>query len=196
MIRKWLCIAAVFMLAGCQSVPLVQGPGDRDAWQARHARLLKIHHWHLQGRAGSTGLFGWSGNLDWHQKDGRFDIVVSGPLGMGGMKLDGTLDLVRIRKDGKTYYTRHPNRFLKRNLGVALPVKGLRYWTLGVPVPDEAFEVRVDNKGRVVKMQQEHWKLVYRNYTRAGGYMLPGEISARRGDVHLKMIIAKWKDVR
>src|SRR5699024_8620827 len=132
----------------------------------------------------------------WRQNDGRFNIVISGPLGIGGMRLDGTLDLVRIRKGGKTWFTTHPNRFLKRNLGVALPVKGLRYWTLGIPVPGEDFQVRVDKKGRVVKMQQDKWKLIYLNYTQAGGYTLPTEISARRGDVHLKMIVGKWIEVQ
>lgn len=196
MIRKLspLLLVAI-LLAGCAHAPPMQGPGNRAAWQSRRAKLLKITHWSLRARAGSGGVFGWSGSVNWHQHGAVFDVVVSGPLGIGGMHIHGTPDLVFIRTKNKSYATDKPELFLEKNLGVSFPVSGLRYWTLGVPVPGMHANVHVDKLGRVVEMHQDGWTLSYRRYTRAGGYYLPSSLSAKRKDVHLKMVIEQWQDV-
>lgn len=183
------------LLAGCAQAPPVTGPGNRAAWQARREKLLKISHWSLRARAGSAGLFGWTGSVNWHQRGQFFNVLISGPLGIGGMHIQGTPGTVTINTKGKTYTTDQPELFLEQNLGVSFPVDGLRYWTLGVPVPGTPARVHVDQKGRVVKMHQDGWTLTYRDYTRAGGYYLPRSLSAKRKNVHLKMVVEKWVDV-
>lgn len=190
-----LLVMAAVVLAGCAQAPPVKGPGNRAAWQARRQKLLKISHWSLRARVGSAGIFGWSGSVNWHQRGSFFDVLVSGPLGIGGMHIQGTPHAAIIRARGKTYTTDQPEVFLEKNLGVSLPVDGLRYWTLGVPVPGSPARVHVDQKGRVVRMHQNGWTLTYRDYIRACGYYLPRRLSAKRKNVHLKMVVEKWVDV-
>jgi outer membrane lipoprotein LolB len=195
MIRKLTPLLILLILAGCAQAPVYHGKENRTAWHARHMRLLEIEHWHLHARAGSAGLFGWTGSVNWQQKGALFDVHVSGPLGMGGMHIHGAPEAVIVRAHGKTYTTNHPEAFLEKNLGVSFPVAGLRYWTLGVPVPDVPAQVRVDQHGRVVEMHQEGWKLTYRDYAHVDGYYLPRKLSAERKDVHIKMLVEKWENV-
>lgn len=195
--RRALALGCLLVfLGGCATTsrPPTEA-GDRAAWQARRANLLALSGWTMQARAGSGGLFGWSGNLRWVQLGDRFDISVSGPLGAGAMRIVGTPERLRIRKDGKTYVTSQPDAFFRQQLKLTFPVAGLRYWALGVPEPGVPASVAVDAQGRVTQISQSGWTLTYDDYRQVGEYQLPGRLSGVKDDTRIKLVVHEWTNV-
>ncbi|MDN5938692.1 MAG: phosphoadenosine phosphosulfate reductase family protein, partial [Salinisphaera sp.] len=86
------------VLTGCAILqppaPIQPGVADPAAWQARQQRLADFDQWSLQGRAATGKLLGWTGNVSWRQRGDEFKVRVSGPLGAGGFRADGTLHQV------------------------------------------------------------------------------------------------------
>lgn len=135
---RWLSLGLLLaLLGGCATTrpPTAPGKANEAAWSARKAALGRLSRWNMVARAGSGGIFGWSGSLHWLQVGNRFDIRISGPLGVGAMRIAGTPNAVRVRTSKKTYETSDPERLLQQELHMSLPVSGLRYWALGLPEP-------------------------------------------------------------
>lgn len=192
--RLWAVLLMAGLLGGCASMtraPEVE-EGDRAAWRERREALLALDRWAMQARVGSGGVFGWSGSLRWDQNADRFDILISGPLGMGGLRVAGTPEHLTIRKGGETYVTSDPDTFFERRLHLTFPVSGLRYWALGVPAPGKPARVTVDARGRVTHLEQAGWTLQYEAYRDVADYALPVSFSARNGDTRIKLVVQRW----
>lgn len=195
--KKLAVVALAGLLAGCAGMaPKHYGPPDMAAWRQRLARLSAVDDWRLDGRvAVSNGRQGGSGSLRWTEHAPYLEMRFSGPFGIGGFRLYGTPDnLVIETGKGKTYYTSDPGRTLAERLGWPVPIASMRYWVLGIPDPEGGVtDKRIDQHGLPRHMAQYGWSIDYAHYTNAGGYRLPARLEARRGPVHIKLVINDWK---
>ena len=167
----------------------------RAAWKTHSARLARIKRFELQGRVGSGGLIGVSGDLSWRQQDDEFHLRFSGPFGVGTLLISGTEDDVEIRTRKGSYRTDDPDAFLEAKLGWSLPVKGLRYWVLGTPSPHSPATLELDADGRAERIEQNGWTLTYTAYTEEDGFELPHRFEMRSGKNRFKVAIETWSDV-
>ncbi len=199
MIRK-ICLAAfvlalnacAFITAPPQTEPGVANP---QAWAARKNALDGFDHWSMQGRAATGAILGWSGNLNWRQRGEQFDVRLAGPIGVGGFRAQGTLELVEIRADDETFLTTEPEVLVKDALGWEFPLAGLRFWVLGLPQPDAPARLTVDEDGRLIDLQQSGWRLAYTEYQETDGPALPRRIILDNGDNKVKVVIDRWFDL-
>lgn len=193
MMRRCAAALLLTLLAACASVS--QQTTSRDggaAWQQHRVAVEAIRAFGLQGRAAGNGL-GAKADLRWQQDaDGRFDVRLSGPFGAGAFAIVGTAAEVEIRSKDGIETTADPETWLYRRAGWTFPIRGLRWWALGVPTPGVASQAEFDAQGRLARLQQEGWTLDYQEYQEAQGIALPRRFSASNAQISLKLVIDRW----
>ena len=85
---------------------------------------------------------------------------------------------------------------LQERLGFELPMDDLRFWLLGVPNPDAAFELERNGQDRAQQLVQAGWTLNYDRYVRVNGDLLPSRIVLRRDEVRVRIAVDRWEDLR
>ncbi|MDY6943421.1 MAG: lipoprotein insertase outer membrane protein LolB [Pseudomonadota bacterium] len=186
---------AFFILAGCVPAPTTAPSGDGEArWMARRAQLACRPSWEVQGRVGLVANGeGWTARLTWRQEAERYSISLNGPLGTGGVRIDGDQRLLTVQSAGETrYFEMGPEDALWQVTGQRLPLEGLRYWLLGVDAPGSPSDPVWDDKGRLRQLTQDGWTIQYLAYRSAFGWDLPSRLAADRSDVRIKLVIQDW----
>ncbi|MGH8400555.1 MAG: lipoprotein insertase outer membrane protein LolB [Gammaproteobacteria bacterium] len=184
------------MLAGCASVPgtAPAGPPDEAAWQSRRTSLTQLDDWTMQGRVGMVnGKDGGSGSMDWQQHGAQLQFDFHGPFGAGALDIRGDADALHVKSSrGDDFITTDPERDFTRLMHVPLPVLSMRYWVIGLPAPDAAFDKQVDAGGRLVNLVQSGWHVSYLTYAEFGGHDLPTRLLIQRDAVRIKLAIEEW----
>ncbi|MCU0936852.1 MAG: lipoprotein insertase outer membrane protein LolB [Gammaproteobacteria bacterium] len=194
---RLLALAAAGMaLAGC--APLLMTADEqaaRDVLDARHAALEPLADWQAVGRLSvQSGEQAWHASLVWRQEADRYRIRLLGPLGQGGVEIAGGPDEVTLRTGtGGTYSAADPETLMRQRLGWWAPLRGLRYWLLGLDDP-EAGRVRaqLDAEGRLASLSQDGWDVRYLGYLAAEPVALPARVELERNDLRAKVVVSRW----
>lgn len=173
---------------------LPMGGGDQLAFQARVESLAKINHWRVKARMAS-GVIGWSGQLDWQQHDENLELTVAGPLGVGGMRAIGTLDHVEVDTSDQEHYSGDPEVLFLDLVGWPFPVKGMRYWSLGLPMPRIRAKTDLDADGLLRIMNQAGWQVEYLEYREYLGYTMPRLIRLDNGEITVRVVVDNWLEL-
>jgi len=195
--RLTVAVVLCGLLAACAIIPKAPqaeaGIDNPAAWQAHKDKLEQLHTWSIQGRAATGQLLGWTGDLSWRQRGERFNVRLSAPLGAGGFRASGTLDDVTIQTKERTVRTAQPQQLVRRILGFPFPLRTLRYWARGLPAPGGYDSISVNDKGRLIGLQQQGWRLSYLDYEHKQGQpALPTRIVLDNGDTRIRMVVARW----
>src|SRR5690606_15853869 len=86
------CLAMALLLVAAAGCATQRGAGlpEFDDWDSRRDALSSLSEWEFHGRIGvSAGDDGFNGKLRWWQHDDVFVASVSGPLGVGTVKIQG-----------------------------------------------------------------------------------------------------------
>lgn len=192
-----LCLA---LLGGCATQPKAPQPiNAQAAWQERQNKFAQMSSWHLQGRVGmqfrdQSAVF----NLSWLQqgKD-RYTMNIKNPLtGSAIAYLQGTPGNITLQVNGKTYRDANAERLLQSQLGVSLPLEGMKYWVRGVPSPDSPLDrLKLGAQGLPEKLQQAGWQVSYLAWQGNGWNALPEKISLIHEveNTKVKVIVKEWQ---
>ena len=197
-------IASLALLSGCALAPV----DLHENWQSRFSpeqlKKLNAHttslnglaHWQAKGRfAARNGEDAWSGHLLWQQDDVDFSIRLSGPLGQGGMLLQGneqsaTITLSRNRQ----FQADSANELVRAHAGLRLPLDELRYWLLGLPAPWIDYAINaIDKEGRIATLLQHGWRVEYSRYQIVSDMTLPSKIKLTHPEYQLRLVIGDWQ---
>ncbi len=203
--RRALLLMLPLWLAACTPGPRPDSTlpdptvinGEREAaWLVHSASLAPVNSWQLSGRLGvQRGGEGWSAGVEWNQLDGSYRIHLSGPMGQGGILLEGDDELVSF-SDGEGYYnsSRDPEALLERELGWRMPISALRYWVRGLPDPRTAVERRVlDGQGRLLELEQSGWKVLIPRYREVGALYLPTKLLLFSQQGEVRLVVGRWE---
>lgn len=201
--KKLLILTLMLItLGGCAIIhkPVRQQAGiaNATAWQSRQDKLQDFTDWSLQGRIATGQLLGWTGNLSWRERAPHFSIRLSGPLGSGGMRAQGTLERVVVdTSDGKHFVTTDPDALVEQNLGWPFPLKPLAYWVKGLPAPGDYQRISVDDQGVLRSLHQDGWTISYLDYSKPDGapVSLPRKIVLGNGENRIRLVIDRWFDL-
>ena len=128
----------------------------------------------------------------------NYVINISNPI-TGGIvsKLTRKGSVVSLLADnGKTYQDNDEERLLKKQSGLAIPVKGMQYWVRGLTSPQyKVDQLVLDNAGRPHTLQQAGWKISYSSYVNNGSNALPLKINLSRGaeKIFIRLIAKNWQ---
>lgn len=191
-------ILTALLLAGCAAAPerpLPEVPPEQ-ALELRAQQLGAIRHWTCIGRVGATnGSDSLSASMRWVQKRDGYQIRLSGPLGQALVDVKGSPAGVSLRTgDRGTFFASSPEVLLDEQFGWRLPVSGLRYWILGLPVPEAQVGLReLDVYGRIRRMEQYGWRIEYQDYILVDGVDMPSRLELQHPNLSARIAVRRWQ---
>jgi outer membrane lipoprotein LolB len=188
-----LVLAALALTSGCATRESLELP-ELGAWEDRQALLGQLDEWAFNGRIGVlAGDDGFSGSLRWMQTGDDFEATVSGPLGIGTVRLEGDGRRVQlIDKDGNRTVLEDAERELFLRYGWTIPVRSLRYWALGIPDPALPAETELGGDGHLSRITQGGWTVDITRYGEGGGQPMPTRLKAASEQTRVKLAIHRW----
>lgn len=198
-------------LAGCATPPIRPPVADtQTAWMTRQQVLVPMQNWELNGRLSmSAAKEGWQASLRWQHRDHRQIINLAGPFGGGALRLTQDEHGASLRdSDQNTHFARDVRTLMRQMTGWDVPLDGLHYWVLGVPIPDTPRKADIDEWGRPKTMTQLGWNIEFLEYTHVDGHDLPAKLFLKRrlpgvdngetdgppGDavLEVRLVISRW----
>jgi outer membrane lipoprotein LolB len=137
-------------------------------------------------------------NISWLQNgNGQYEMNIKNPLtGSILAYLKGDRSEVTLQANGKTYKDANAERLLQGQLGVSLPLDGMKYWVRGVPSPDSPVQqVKLDALGRPETLQQSGWVVEYTGWKGNDWKALPEKVNLSRApdNTKVKVIAKDWQ---
>lgn len=166
-----------------------------SAWETRQAVLASIETWGFNGRiAVRTAADGFNGKLRYEQQEGDFQAVMSGPLGIGTVRLERADDkLYFTDKNGTETRFTEPEVELKYRFGWDVPLESLRYWALGIPDPARPAETSLNATGQLATLEQGGWSVNVPKYRETGGQAMPERLTVTNGETRVTLVIDRWR---
>lgn len=199
MLRPFILILAILLSACAAPGKRSTQPPDEQQWQSHLQQMSEVTAWDIRGRiAVQSEDNGGQADLFWYQlNQDHYDIKLVLPLGAGTTLLQGRpYGVVLIAADGQRIYENDPDRLLAQVQGWQFPVTGIRYWLLGMPVPDRSRRlIHWNEAGYLQLMEQDGWRIEMKSYRRVGEYFLPKKLFLSRLDgqeLDVRLVFRQW----
>ncbi|MCX7122478.1 MAG: lipoprotein insertase outer membrane protein LolB [Gammaproteobacteria bacterium] len=173
--KKLFMIMIFFILSGCISVPQKSTSTGAIELQGLFAIVTP--------KSNQSGHFIWeqAGSAD-------FSLELYGPLGLGATTLIQQNGLVTLETDqGKKYTATSPEALLQNTLGWSMPIHGMLYWLLGIPVPTVPFSAQYNAVKQISDLTQSGWQIHYQGGV---GAIYPERIVMQRQSIRLIVLIS------
>jgi outer membrane lipoprotein LolB len=193
-VRLAIAISIAAALAACAPVRVKESAETNTAQSAREAKLAPITTWTLTAHIGvSDGKDGGSGELVWKQNGDNFDFTVHAPVTGKTWKLSGdashaTLEGVDPQPDTDA----SPERLLKQRLGWDVPLAQLSDWVRGLRAKGSTPNTIYDAQNLPAVIEQDGWKVEYRDWFADRTPPLPKKVFATRGNSRVRVSIEDW----
>lgn len=194
---KRLCtiVLTAFLLGGCATTRLqtsVSPDVARTRWIHREKLIGRIKTFTLEAQVGASGNVGMSGTLRWTQNGRSFRLHLSGPFDTDAITVIRTPYETTIHQASHTIRTTDPQTYLFRHFHWTLPIAGLRYWIMGLPLPNVPADVRYNSNGTLRNLRQDGWTIKYRSYQNVAGYVLPLQLRAHKRHTEIRVEVYRW----
>lgn len=202
----FLSVAAVLMLAGCQSVldaptqiekPAVEIPHNDPQWQQHLAQLQKINAYDTKGQFGYISPEErFSSHFDWQYKTPtNFSLTMSSNLSSKSLKLHRNAKGMTISDEkGRSRTERNVDALMEEIIGVSFPIDQFAYWVKGQP--EQNHHYIVNEKRQLAQfdypLNGTVWKVTFVEYHEDRTPNLPKLISLENGKQTLKIRIDHW----
>ncbi len=135
-----------------------------------------------------------SANLRWRYDGQGEEMVISAPLGAGSVEIERDKAGVTLRAAGKVERAASAEALMRRTLGFALPLDGLRYWVRGQTGPGEvAVRIVRDAAGRIESFHESGWDITIPMFSPAPLDALPRRIDIASQELQVRLVIDLWQ---
>ncbi len=192
---KHLSVLLVLLaLAACAPMRVRETPAALAAQQAREAKLTPLAHWTLTAHIGvSNGRDGGSGDLTWQQNGDAFHFSVRAPVTGKTWTLSGDASHAVLEGvDPQPDTDVDAQRLLHDRLGWDVPLANLRAWVRGLRAPGSSATVQYDEHDLPAVIEQDGWRVEYRDWFADRSPPLPRKVFAGRADARVRMAIESW----
>ena len=204
-VAAWLAAGAM-LVSGCSMLqgfiasdptPSATVSSERDAaWQAHARDLDRFRTWTMVGSLVVRSKDDASRvTLRWRQSRAAYHVRITALLGAGLLELEGSDTGVEARfADGRRVRAESPEALLEEEVGWSVPLGGLQYWVIGAPSPGiVGGTMEIDAQGRLARLEQAGWAVVYEEYGSLDGLALPARIRFSNGSVVGTVVVRRWK---
>lgn len=179
------------LLAACASAPPVPPPARPAQVESSAFTLTGRIAVRYDGERSSAGVH-------WKHETASDEILLLAPLGQTVARVTRNVSSsneqqFELDTEGKHYVAEDAESLTEQALGWRLPMSGLRYWVLGLPVPGEAFDSERAGNGQVSRLQQDGWTIRYTRYADETPNSLPLRIALQREDLQIQLLIDEWQ---
>lgn len=176
-------ILLFLLLAGCSSAPVqMQRPPEHDAPFAFNGRIVLKQGNHRE-KAG----------VRWVHKENEDDILLLAPLGQTVARIHRDDNKATLEANGRGYNAQDMESLMQQVLGWQLPLSGLRYWVVGLPVSEDESTIEMTKKGQLGVLRQQGWEIRYSRYTSERIDALPLRLNLKRGGMEVVLVIDEWE---
>lgn len=189
-LARFALLMVLGIVAGCATAPRPSAPIPAD--------LHDLERWQARGRLGvSSGEGGGSGSFVWKQHEDFADVQISGPVGLGSVRLQvrGSDSDPQVRlqtSGGQVLESTAAWDELEARLGAPVPAGRLRYWMLGVAAPGDHRWSEPTAEGETT-LEQDGWRIDYQRFSTDPGARVPVRIRATSGDARVRIVIDQWQ---
>jgi len=146
--------------------------------------------WSFDGKIGiTTPKDSMAGFIQWKQQQDAFDIYVTGPLGQGSTRIQGTAQQATLTQGGKVHTGVNPQEMIYQQLGWFFPLKNLPFWLKGKQAPFSSAQIELKD-GKLAKLEQDLWSVEFQRYDPY--YDLPERIKIRQGKWKFLIVVKNW----
>lgn len=172
-------------LAACATLAPPGEPAQRAAAFDLVGRVAATY----EGRAFTSGV-------RWEHLPERDEIWLLTPMGQALAHITADASGATLTSaDQNQYHAGDVERLTQRALGWALPLAQLTWWVRGEPVPGApADEALRDQQGRLVRLRQDGWHIVYVHPADNGRSGRPQRLDLARAGQQIRLVIDNWRD--
>ena len=192
---QWALLATGFMaLCACAPVRVRENPASLADQQRRESQLASRTRWTLTAHifvSDGTQNSG-SGDLEWQHDGDRYTFKLRAPTGRTWRLTGDSREAVLEGVDAQPIRGTDPERLLRERLGWDVPVADLADWVRGVRSPRKPAQVVYDALSLPAQVDQDGWKVEYRDWYADLTPPMPHRVFASHGDARVKMSIDHW----
>lgn len=198
---KWPILTLALLLHGCAAFqtsepPAGAAPTTPQHWPDLATRLEALKSWELIGKIGiRTPEESLTAAIhQWTQVDHFFSIKLSSTFfGLGAATITGNEQQIVLMESGEEpRASDQPDLLIQEALGIPLPITFLPYWIKGIPVPNNTYDLKLNDTGTPQSLTQLGWTLEFDRYHWHEGLPLPGKIKLHQGDTRITLAIKQW----
>jgi len=192
---RTLIALLALLLAGCASTPSTPMPARPAQVQAAAFTLNGRIAVRYDGKHSSAGVH-W-------QHDMRSDeILLLAPLGQTVARIVRTtafdqhkmpLQIYTLDTGEHHYAAPDAESLTEKVLGWRLPLAGLQYWVLGLPMPGEPFDGKRMQSGEWEELHQDGWTIHYKRYAAQSADSLPLRMELQRQGLEIRLLVDEWQ---
>jgi len=184
-LTRALFLLCPLLLAGCASAPPTAAVRPSNAEQAAFTLDGRIAV-KYDGEHSSAGMH-WLHDAD------ADDILMLAPLGVTVAHIQRDAHGATLDASGKHYAAQDSGELMQQVLGWRLPLSGLPYWVMGLPVPGAMASVERDANGQVSLLRQDGWSIRYTAYATPAADSLPRRMTLQREGLEIRLLIDEWQ---
>ena len=186
----------ILAVSGCATQP---DRAEIDP-EVQQARLQALDAFSFKGGLGIwTDEQSLPARIQWQQQGKRLTVQLSGPLGIGNLKLVSGDPLSTLSRSGTVISEGESiDTVLQQGLGLEapIPVAQLQQWVTGLP--GNANSIVRDAQGKLSSLrftdeQGTSWQARFLKYTDVDGTVLPSLITASGGPYSVRLVLKDWQ---
>ena len=189
-------VLMLMLLSGCAVHGPVTERVAQDVWQQHQVSLLALTDWGFDGRVViGDGRTSTKMALHWQQQQEQFDIRLMSFFGQQQARFQGVNGgpVTLLRPGQPPLQAAGAMLLMQQELGWALPLAGLRYWVVGVPVPGRPADWGVDSLGRLEWLEQDGWRVEFARYQMVAGMAMPRKIRLYHESLRARLVLDSWQ---
>ena len=85
------------------------------------------------------------------------------------------------------------DQLVQQQVGWEIPVESLSWWVRGMAAPGDPEDLWLDERGNLVRLNQDGWAIEFGNYRTFGEFEMPVRLTAQQADWRVKLVVRRWE---